>query len=236
VATLPDVDKAIPRPPPPVPPLSPARGELAAAIARVDEARRECEIAAGPANRLQQVIHQLAAAENELVALRSVDERALAEWLAAGATNERPQPSVATLEAEKRLAQLTRDGSAARSALPMVETIHKACAEKLTLLGEQREASAYHAAVEAAREFLGEYSDALITALKFENRLRSLENAMRIAGHNNPRSTASSTAFSCASQIGEAIVAARREAAVEHDFQTGTAFLNRLMADPEATL
>jgi hypothetical protein len=92
----------------PRPPLSPVRAELAACIDQLAAAQREAEVAAGPANRLHQVVSQLAAAENELAELRAVDNQVLGEWLASGAENARPQPSPATLEAEKKLAQLTR--------------------------------------------------------------------------------------------------------------------------------
>jgi hypothetical protein len=102
----------------PATPLTAARAELAACIDHLAAAQRECEVAAGPANRLQQVVNQLAAAETELSALRGDDERVLGQWLIAGAEDTRPQASPATLEAEKRLAQLAHDGAAARQALP----------------------------------------------------------------------------------------------------------------------
>jgi hypothetical protein len=56
----------------PRPPLSPARGELAAAIELLAAARSEAEAAAVPSRRLTAVVAELDRAERELAKLRSV--------------------------------------------------------------------------------------------------------------------------------------------------------------------
>jgi hypothetical protein len=218
-------------------PLSPARSELAAAIEQLRQAQHEAAVAAGPANRLHQVVADLERAETELAGLRAEDERLLGAWLADGAETARPQPSPATLTAERKLAQLVRDGAAARSALPLAENVHKIAAERVTTLGSACADAAFRAAVEAARAFVaGPYRDSLVAALRHENRLRSLSNALRVCRHSNSSSPASSTALGCANEIDEAIGEARRAAAIEHDFTTGRTFLNALIVDPMASL
>jgi hypothetical protein len=227
--TTKEMESIIPRPP-----LSPARGELARAIALVGEAQRECATAAEPAHRLHEVVAKLERAENELTELRAEDERLLGEWLAAGAADPRPQPSPATLEAERKLAVLVRDGAAARTARPQAETAHRTAVERLTALGEQRQDAGYRAAVEAAEDFLrGPFTTALVAFLRCENRVRSVESALRTAGHGRDPS---STALGCSVGLGEMIAATRRACGVEHDTATGPALLDRLMVDPEASL
>jgi hypothetical protein len=227
-------ESAIPAPPPPGQQLSPARAELARAIDLVDEARREAEVAAGPARRLHEVVHKLEWAENELATLRGEDERGLAQWLIAGAEGPRPEPSPATLEAEQKYVEAARDGAAARNALPLAENVHQTAIRRLTAAGRQRQDAGFRAAVEAAEDYLaGPFTAALVTFLHCDTKVRSVEAALHAAGHG---ADPSPVALGCAAGLGEAIAAMRRSAGVPHDITTGPALLEVLMADPTATL
>jgi hypothetical protein len=97
-------------------PRSPARAQLALAIAELARVAAELADAQEPALRLGAVIAEAARREAEIAALRAADEARLGAWLAEGAAGPRPKPDPATIEAEERRAALVADAIAARSA------------------------------------------------------------------------------------------------------------------------
>src|SRR5215831_3041959 len=119
--------------------LTPARQELRRLGLALTEARAELDAASKPISRLQAAIDELASTEAELARERTADDVALADWLVAGAEAPRPQPSKATLAAEQRLAQASRDGAAARAALPDAQARAQEAAARARELADARQ-------------------------------------------------------------------------------------------------
>ena len=78
-------------------PLTPARAQLAAAQRQLRATSSALETAQGPVRRLSTIVLEYENLERSLADHRGSDERALGDWLAAGASGPRPQPSDATL-------------------------------------------------------------------------------------------------------------------------------------------
>jgi hypothetical protein len=103
------------------PPRSPARAQLAVAIAELARAGAELARAQEPAVRLSAVVAKAARLEAEISALRAADDTRLGAWLAEGGADPRPERAPATILAEKRCEVLAADAIAARTALPAAE-------------------------------------------------------------------------------------------------------------------
>ena len=214
-------------------PRSPARAELAAAIAELADAGAELAAVQEPASRLGSIIAETARLEAEIAALRAGDEARLGAWLGGGEIDRRPEPSPATTAAEKRLAALTADASAARAALPAVERSFQRCAERVRQVQRRRDAALYGAAIDAARGFVQFYRMSLTTALRHEAVLHSLREELVLRGN---RSEAEPGAMDAAARIGELIAQTKRDAAVRRDPEAGGRLLAALASDPDAVL
>jgi hypothetical protein len=212
---------------------SPARGALRRAIAELDAMSRELGEAQKPAQRLFAAVAELEAAERSLAELRERDNAALADWLATGAEGPRPESSPATLDAERRVAQLNRDGAAARTALPAVEARLQAIAERVRTLHRERDDAVYWAAADAARAFALRWRERLVGALREEATLRGLHTELLTIGNLGNGVTA---ALGAAKVVGDLINEIKRSAAVPHDQESGRRLVAALMADPSAAL
>jgi hypothetical protein len=217
------------------PPLSPARQALRQAIADLHAAQDEAERVRKPADRLQQLIGAADRAERDLAELREADTAALGQWLAGGVEGARPEPSQKTLDCEHRVAELARDGSAARSMLPPLAAEAAASAQAVAEAARRRDEALVYAAGAAAEEVIAaELVPALEAVLKAEARLRGLGAALLEACHRSAAPIAAAGGIS--GQISEAIGKARAEVAVARDDDGGRRFLNKLAGDPEARL
>ncbi len=214
-------------------PNSAARNALRRAVTKLEAASGELDEAQKPVHRLSSAVAEFEAAERELAELRGRDNAALAAWLAEGATGLRPEPSPATLDAERRIAQLNRDGAAARTALPAVEARSQALAEQVRTLHRERDEAAYRAAADAARVFAQRWRAKLVDALRDEATLRSLHNELVTIGNLGEGVTA---ALGAARAIADLINETRRSAAVPHDQESGRRLVAALMTDPSAAL
>jgi hypothetical protein len=213
-------------------PRSPARAQLALAIAELARAGAELAQAQEPAGRLGAVITEAARREAEIAALRAADESRLGAWLAEGGANPRPEPDPATIAAEERHATLAADVIAARSALPGAERSFQHCAERVRESQRRRDAALCGAAIDAARSFAGRYRAALTAALEHEGVLRGPREELLARGN---RSEPEPGAIDAAARIGELIVETKRGAAVHCNPETARQLLAALLSDPDAS-
>ena len=212
---------------------SPARDALRRAIIELDAVTRELDAALKPAQRLSSAVAELEGAERELTELRIRDNAALAAWLTGSAEDPRPEPSPETLDAERRIEQLNRDGAAARTALPAVEAHLQGLAERVRTLHRERDEAAYRAAVDAARACARRWRDRIVGALREEAILRSLHNELAAIGNLGEGVTA---ALGAANVIADLINDTKRRAAVPQDQESGRRLMGALMTDPSAAL
>jgi hypothetical protein len=211
------------------PPLSPARRELARAIEWLADARRAVEAAAAPERRLAGIVANLETVEAELAALRAEDDRRLAAWLVSG-QGDRPQPSEATLDCERRLIEARRDGDAARQALAGAQAAVQGAAERNRDAITRRDAAIIAVAVETARGFAdSRFREALNTAIAMQSKLEAVRLTL-LAIDGQPK------AGQAAATIGEIIKEARSGAVAECDHQAAKRLLTALERDPAAVL
>jgi len=214
-------------------PRSPARAQLAFAIAELARAGAELTEAQEPALRLSAVIAEAARREAEIAALRAADEARLGAWLAEGGAHPRPEPDPATIAAEGRSAASAADAVAARSALPAAERAFQHCAERAREGQRRRDAALCGAAIDAARGFAERYRAALTAALEHEGALRGLREELLARGN---RSEPEPGAIDAAARIGELIAETKRGAAVHCNPQIARRLLAALASDPDAAL
>lgn len=218
-------------PPALAPPLSEPRVRLAGAIAALNVAVEEMETAGQPCRRLGAALQACEAAARELAELRASDDAILATWLAEACPGPRPEPSGATLAAERRLAQLMRDGMAARSALPDAEAVFQRCAEIVRQLQRERDEAVHIVAVEAAERVAAELTAALNVALKAEARIRGLQTALLAIAQRGD-----SSAYAAIERLNKLIKAAKEAAGVPHNPEAGRRLLDALAVDATAEL
>jgi hypothetical protein len=208
-----------------------ARAELARASEQFAVARDELDRAQRPAQRLAAVLAELTAAEQRLVELRAKDEAELAQWLAGGADGPRPSPSDETLVAEQRLARLSRDAGAARSALPGLQAEVDAQNARLGSLAAQRQSALFRSATEAAREYLVQQCrPAMIESLRRLSAVESLVRELNRSGISQPE------ALSAGREIEQQLFVTRSSLAVRGDMAAAKAFLAELAGNPMAEI
>jgi hypothetical protein len=212
---------------------SPARAQLAMAIADLTAAGAELAAAQQPATRLGAVMAEAARVEAELAALRTADKERLGAWLAEGGNDPRPEPGAATIAAEKRIEACGSDAIAARAALPVAELAFRRCAERVRELQSRCDEMVCAAAIDAARGFAGKYRTALTLALEQEAVLQGLRDELLVRGNRPDGAPGASNA---AARIGELIAETKRSAAVRHNPEAGRRFLAALHTDPNAAL
>jgi hypothetical protein len=212
---------------------SPTRDVLRQAIAELDAASRELDEAQRPTHRLSTAVAELEAAEHNLAELRGQDDAVLAAWLTEGAEGPRPAPNPGTLDAERRIAQLNRDGAAPRAALPRAVARSQGLAERVHMLHRGRDEAVYGAAVDAARVFAERWRVKLVDALRDEAALRGLHSELVTIGNLGDSVTA---ALGAAKAIADLISETRRSAAVPHDQESARRLVAALMTDASARL
>ncbi len=213
-------------------PRSPARAQLALAIAELARAGADLAEAQEPAVRLGAVIAEAAQRETEIGTLRAADESRLGAWLAEGGADPRPEPNPATIAAEERRAALAADVIAARSALPGAERSFQHCAERVRESQRRRDAALCGAAIDAARGFAERYRAALTAALEHEAVLHGLREELVARGN---RSEPEPGAMDAAARIGELIAETRRGAAARRNPETARRLLAVLLSHPDAS-
>jgi hypothetical protein len=214
-------------------PRSAVRARLAAAIDELAAAGAELAAAQEPASRLAAVIAEAADLEAELATLRAADESKVGAWLAGGSRDPRPEPSPATAAAEKRLAALTGDAGAARTALPAAERAFQHCAQRVRELQRCRDAALCGAAIDAARDFAGAYRAALTAALERAAALHGLRDELLRRGNH---ADAAPGALDAAARVGELIAETKRTAAARNNPEAARRLLAALVANPDARL
>jgi hypothetical protein len=212
---------------------TPARAQLAIAVADLAVAGAELAAVQEPATRLSAVIAEAARLEAELAAFRATDDERLGLWLAGGGNDPRPEPVPATIAAEERLGGLSGDAAAARAALPAAEHAFRLRAARVRDLQRRRDELVCAAAIDAARGFAEKYRAALTLALEHEAVLHGLRDELMVRGN---RSDAEPGAMAAAARIGELIAETRRSAAVRHNPEAGRRLLAALHSDPDAAL
>jgi hypothetical protein len=211
---------------------SPARVQLADAIAALALVESELAAAQEPAMRLAAIIAEASGQEIQLAGLTAAEERQLGDWLAGGGADPRPKPNPAIAAAEQRNKTLSAD-AAARTALPAAEQSFQRCAAKVRDLQRRRDEAVCTAAVDAARDFAAQYRAALMTALEHEAVLHSLRAELLRCGNRADRLPG---ALEAAAGISGVIDDSKRAAWVRHDPQAGQRLLAALLTDPDAEL
>jgi hypothetical protein len=213
------------------PPAQPERQALAGAIHMLKAATDAAEAARQPVDRLERAIAAAAAAEQELNRLYREDQGRVASWLVDGAKTARPQPLPALIEAEKRLAVVVRDASAAKEALPPLTDALNAAYSTVRTAQRRRDDAVYLAAGAVAQARLTKLTERIAAVLAVEAALDSVVTELQRLGH---RSEADHLALGVAAQIREMVIAAKRSAGIAPDPRIGVALLQRLMVDPAA--
>jgi hypothetical protein len=210
---------------------SPARAQLADAIAALALAEAELMAAQEPAMRLAAIIAEAAGQDAQLAALTAAEERQLGSWLASGGVDPRPESNPAIAATEQRNKALAANAAAARTALPAAEQSFQRCAAKVRDLQRRRDEAVCAAAVDAARGFAAQYRAALTTALAHEAVLHGLRTELLRCGNRADRLPG---ALEAAAGIGKVIDDSKRTASVRHDPQAGQRLLAALVTDPDA--
>lgn len=216
------------------PPLSPNREALRSAIAALAAGQAEVERRAAPLRRLHEAISRADQAEAEARSLRDAHGRMVAEWIAGGCDDARPQPSPALVEAERRAAVAAGDAAAARSALAEAERAYTTAATALRPLQSERDIAAGTAAIDAARRLAAELTRRLEAALAIEAQIQSVADELQRRGDAAPMGAPEKRLLGCAAMIRDVATAARRAAGVPVDGETGRRLLDRLANDAEA--
>jgi hypothetical protein len=218
------------------PPREPsvARGELADAIRQLAVLLKERDDAAAPVNRLAELDGAFNQAKAELDQHRAADDAQLGEWLINGAHGQRPQPSSATLAAEKRIGELARDAAAAATALPPKQAALDAINSQVRAVQQRRDELRLRVAIEAASAFAAtDFKIALNAALVTEGTLRGLLGALYELGHIG---TGDSDALRTAEVLDGLIADAKRSAVTTVNPSRGRKLLAALLTDPNAEL
>jgi hypothetical protein len=214
--------------------MSPAREELRRCIEQLVAARADLARAQEPAARLDRMLADLTNAESELAALRTEDERILGEWLAAGAAPPRPSVSDATLMAEQRVAQLSRDGGAARSALPELNAEVARCSEAVGAISHQHRSATWRASAEEAARYAEEaWLPAMCAAVAASAPLESLKAELHSLGRGADPDPA---ALSAMAEVDRIIQETRAAAVAPSDPTAGPRLLAALAHNPGAEL
>jgi hypothetical protein len=212
---------------------SPARAQLALAIADLAGAGAELAEAQGPAIRLGTVIAEAARLEAEIAAVRAADEARLGVWLAEGGADPHPEPHPTTITAVTRREALAADAVAARAALPAAERSFQDCAARVREMQRRRDAALCGAAIDAARGFAERYRAALTVALEHQAVLHGLRDELLARGN---RSDPEPGAMDAAAKIGEIIAETKRGTAVRRNHETARRLLAALLSDPDASI
>jgi hypothetical protein len=213
--------------------LNPTRQRLAEAIATLDSAHAEVELAAEPVRRLSDVIAEHDRLAAQLRELRDRDETATGAWIASGRQGADPSGDAAdTRSLSDRIAAMQTELAAARRTLPEAEQQHQAAIARLGEAAAARGVALDEVAVLVANGVAGELTEALNQALTVEAKLLGLHNALleRARDHTN------SNAGHAAERIAVMIRAAKRSAAVPRAPESGRRLLAALATDPGATL
>jgi hypothetical protein len=215
----------------PDPMLNPARQRLADAIAALDRARAEVELAAEPVRRLSDVVGEYDRLEAQLRELDDRNASAIGAWIASGREGRAPDDSDAKSLTAAMVA-LRPELAAARHTLPEKEQQHQAAIERLIVAAADRDAALEEVAVLVANDVAGELTDAINKSLSIEARLLGLHSNLieRARDHTNSR------AAHAAERIAVIIRAAKRSAGVRHNAESGRRLLAALCEDPMADL
>jgi hypothetical protein len=213
----------------PDPMLDPARVRLAEAIAALDRARGEVELAAEPVRRLSDVIAEYDRLEAQLRELDDRNASAIGGWIAAGRDGPAPDDTDAK-SLTARMVALRPELAAAKRTLPDKEQLHVAAVARLGVAAADRDATLSEVAVLAANDVAGELTEALNQALTIEARLLSLHNALLERARTNPN------AGHAAEKLSVMIRSAKRAAGVKHNAESGRRLLAALADDPGAKL
>jgi hypothetical protein len=123
------------------------RVALGASIAALKAATDAAEAAQEPISRLEAAIRAAAELEQEVDRLRREDQARLAAWIVSGTQTARPQPLPALIEAEKRLADVMRDATAAKEAMPRLANRAAAASDAVRVAAARRDEAAYLCAI-----------------------------------------------------------------------------------------
>ena len=215
---------------PPDPILNPARVRLAEAIAVLDRARAEVELAAEPVHRLTSVVDEHALLMAQLHELQDRDAGLTGRWIAGGRVGADPGDAVDTRALTDQIAAMQLELAAARRTLPDAEQQHRGAIERLGAAATARDAALDEVAVAVANDVAAEFTEALNQALTIEARLLSLHNALL------ERARTIRSAGAAAEQIAVMIRAAKRGAGVPRAPEVGRQLLDALASDPQARL
>jgi hypothetical protein len=216
------------------PPSTPARNQLRSAIAFVAAASAGLAKAQQPVERLSRLRADCAARVRRRDEWRADYEAACVAALIAG--EARPVLPPELIELERDIEIEAADDAAAQKAITILELELQSAGDRVRSASRQRDQAVHAAALEICREYvLDRYSPALEAALEIECVLRSVVIALRAKG-DAVSGSPDTSALSAASQLEEALAAAKREAGVRLDHAPGRRLLERLMVDPGAEL
>lgn len=216
--------------------LSPARAALAHAIAVMRAAQERLEIANEPYVAVDRMrvaaAREEAALHAEIQRLHEAHAAAMAEWIAAGASGERPALAAAAFDAARRLAALGAEAHSADHIVAAVEQDYRRAAGAARDAMRERDAAAWPVAVEAAEPLLDDMRRAMSAALAVDARLRGLVLALRAVGDRDAESRAG--AYNAAFALEARLAAVLCPPRLPPDAAPGRALLDRLLGDPAA--
>jgi hypothetical protein len=161
------------------PALSPARADLRRAIMDRDATQRSAAEARRPYDRLIAIIASHDRAIRELEHAKAEDEAELGRWLASG-EGDRPGPSEATLEAQRKVDELSGDAAAARGAVNGFIPQLRETQDRLAAASARHVETIGLAAICACAETItSELIPAIEQVLRVEAKIRSAAAALR---------------------------------------------------------
>jgi hypothetical protein len=219
------------------PPEQPERDRLRNAIERVASLTKALTEASAPITRLSAITGALAAAEADLARCRAADDCRLGEWLVTGGEGARPEVSLATLEAERRVAGLARDGAAARAAMPALEASYQQAAAPIRAAQSERDAAVYAVAGEVGMFFVRTiFRQRIAELMATEAVAVGLVRALAEASPRNDGSPDDPRPLAAAALITEALYREQQAGQAVAGIDRGRRLLRALASDSEAVL
>jgi hypothetical protein len=213
-------------------PLEPTRQRLAEAITALEHAHGAVELAAEPVHHLTEILTEHDRLQGQLHELVDRDEKLTGEWLAGGRIGPHPGAAADTQQLHDQIVRMGAEVAAARRTLPVKEQLHRAAIERLGEATAARDAALDEVACVVADAVAGRLTEALNQSLTIEAQLLCVHHALL----ERARDRTNSGAGHAAERIAVMIRAAKRNAGVPHNSESGRWLLQALATNPKATL
>lgn len=219
--------------------LPPGRAALAHAITKLAHARISLKRTQEPLAEIKHLraknsMSEAAALRVEIQRLHAAHLNEVMTWATRGAGGPRPAAPRETLEAERRLAEISAEAAQASATIACAETGYIGAAESVRKATAERDAAVFVATAEACSGVMEELRQTIAAALASEARIRGLVHVLRRTGDGNAANEAA--AYRAAEVVETRLAAIRGMTVSKLEAAPGERLLERLRSDPRANL